>query len=54
MKTNMATTSLEAFYSTPTRDWSNKEKQVMGAFTGPDVAYTRQQLSQKGGLDAQI
>ena len=50
MKTNMATTSLEAFYSTPTRDWSNKEKQVMAAFTGPDVTYTRQQLSRVIGM----
>ncbi|MDO4796258.1 MAG: hypothetical protein Q4A28_10030 [Brachymonas sp.] len=40
-----ATTSLEAFHSMSVRELQDKERQVMGAFTGPDVAYTRQQLS---------
>ena len=39
-----ATTSLEAFYSTPAKALQDKEKQVMAAFTSPDVTYTRQQL----------
>lgn len=45
-----ATTSLEAFYSTPARALQDKEKQVMAAFTSPDVTYTRQQLSRVIGM----
>ena len=32
-----ATTSLEAFYSTPARSLQDKEKRVMAAFTSPDA-----------------
>ena len=39
-----ATTSLEAFYGTPAQYMQDREKQVMAAFTSPDVTYTRQQL----------
>ena len=45
-----ATTSLEAFYSTPARSLQDKEKRVMAAFTSPDVTYTRQQLSRVIGM----
>ena len=48
MKHRMAPTSLDAYHSDC--DWSRKEKQVMAAFIGPDVAYTRQQLSRAIGM----
>lgn len=45
MKNRMATTSLEAFYGASIHDWSNKERQVMAAFTSREITYTRQQLA---------
>ena len=39
-----ATTSLEAFHGTPVLPLQDREKQVLAAFTSPDVTYTRQQL----------
>ena len=41
----MRDTSLEAFYGASIHDWSNRERQVMAAFTGCHVTYTRQQLA---------
>ena len=45
-----ATTSLEAFYGTPAQYMQDREKQVMAAFTGPDVTHTRQQLVRLVGM----
>ena len=45
-----ATTSLEAFYGTPVLSLQDREKQVMAAFTSPDVTYTRQQLARVIGM----
>ena len=45
-----ATTSLEAFYGTPAQYMQDREKQVMAAFTSPDVTYTRQQLELLVGM----
>ena len=48
MKHRTAPTSLDAYHSDC--DWSRKEKQVMAAFTSPDVTYTRQQLARVIGM----
>lgn len=45
-----AITSIEAFYGTPVLSLQDREKQVMAAFTSPDVTYTRQQLARVIGM----
>lgn len=45
MKHRMADTSLEAYYDMPIPVLQDKERQVMSAFTGREVTYTRQQLA---------
>ena len=45
-----ATTSLEAFYSTPAITLQDREKQVLAAFSGPDDTHTRQQLVRLVGM----
>ena len=50
MKHRMATTSLEAFHGASIHDWNNKERQVMAAFTSPEITYTRQQLTRVIGM----
>ena len=45
-----ATTSIEAFYGSSVLSLQDREKQVLAAFTSPDVTYTRQQLEQLVGM----
>ena len=45
-----ATTSLEAFYSTPATYLQDREKQVLAAFSSPAETHTRQQLVRLVGM----
>ncbi|RYF72026.1 MAG: hypothetical protein EOO29_29080 [Comamonadaceae bacterium] len=46
----MASTSLDAFHSLPVADYLQpKERAVMALFTGPEAAFTREQLAARLG-----
>lgn len=50
MRTNVAETSREAFHSlSPAGYLQPKERAVMALFTGPGVAFTREQLAARLG-----
>lgn len=50
MRTAMASTSLGAFHSLPVAGYLQpKERAVMALFTGPGVAFTREQLAHRLG-----
>lgn len=52
MKTNVSSTSLNAYHSLGVADYLQpKERLVMAVFTGPDVKLTRKQIAQRTGLE---
>lgn len=45
MRTNIAETSLDAYHSFSAPALQRKEREVMAAFIGPEIKFTREQLA---------